>query len=245
LGYAGDYEMMNMIVRNGLEGNSLYAKLTNAYLLDQIGPQAVRNRVDYLFAILIQETGRVARHRRTAKIYSIACGPAREAQKFVAEHPLADHARFDLLDFNGETLAYAGARMEEARKRHNRKTAIKLVRKSVHHMLKELGKPVSAEQEYDLIYCSGLYDYLNDRVIKALNTYLYDQLAPGGLLTVGNFAPNTPVRNFIEHFLEWFLIYRDGRQLAALAPQQASPADCRVIAEPTGTNIFLEVRKPL
>ena len=87
--------------------------------------------------------------------------------------------------------------------------------------------------------------YLNDRVIKALNTYLYDRLRPGGLLVVGNFAPNMPVRNFIEHFLEWFLIYRNANQLAALAPQQASPADCRVAAEPTGTNIFLEVRKPL
>jgi hypothetical protein len=65
------------------------------------------------------------------------------------------------------------------------------------------------------------------------------------LLVVGNFAPNMPVRNFIEHFLEWFLIYRDAKQLATLAPQQALPEDCRVIAEPTGTNIFLEVRKRL
>jgi extracellular factor (EF) 3-hydroxypalmitic acid methyl ester biosynthesis protein len=245
LGYAGDYEMMNMIVRNGLEGNSLYAKLTNAYLLDQVGPQAVRNRVDYLQNILMQETARVARHGRTAKIYSIACGPAREAQNFVAGHAVSNHARFDLLDFNAETLTYAGARMDDARNKHHRKTEVKLIRKSVHQLLKEAGKTASKGEGYDLIYCSGLYDYLSDRVIKALNTYFYDQLVPGGLLTVGNFAPNTPVRNFIEHFLEWFLIYRDGRQLAALAPQQASPADCRVIAEPTGTNIFLEVRKPL
>jgi extracellular factor (EF) 3-hydroxypalmitic acid methyl ester biosynthesis protein len=245
LGYAGDYEMMNMIVRNGLEGNSLYAKLTNAYLLDQVGPQAVRNRVDYLYARIADETSRIASQGRTANIYSIACGPAREAQNFVAEHPLADHTRFDLLDFNAETLEYAGARMDEARRKNCRRTSIKLVRKSVHNLLKEIGKPLAQQQGYDLIYCSGLYDYLNDRVIKALNTYLYDQLAPGGLLTVGNFAPNTPVRNFIEHFLEWFLIYRDGKQLAALAPEQASPADCRVVAEPTGTNIFLEVRKPL
>ena len=61
LGYAGDYEMMNMIVRNGLEGNSLYAKLTNAYLLEQIGPQAVRNRVSYLSERIADETCRVAR----------------------------------------------------------------------------------------------------------------------------------------------------------------------------------------
>ena len=35
LGYPGDYEMMNMICRNAFEGGSLFAKLVNAYLLDQ------------------------------------------------------------------------------------------------------------------------------------------------------------------------------------------------------------------
>src|SRR5207248_580736 len=71
LGYAGDYEMMNMIVRNGFEGASLYAKLTNAYLLDQVGPQAVRNRVDYLYGKIADETCRVARLGRIASIYDI------------------------------------------------------------------------------------------------------------------------------------------------------------------------------
>jgi extracellular factor (EF) 3-hydroxypalmitic acid methyl ester biosynthesis protein len=114
----------------------------------------------------------------------------------------------------------------------------------VQNLLKNKRKSNGAETGYDLIYCSGLYDYLNDRIIKALNTYLYDQLLPGGLLVVGNFAVGTPVRNFMEHFSEWFLIYRDGRQLAALAPAQAAPEDCNVISELTGANIFLEVRKP-
>ena len=236
---------MNMIVRNELEGNSLYAKLTNAYLLDQIGPQAVRNRVTYLSDRIIDETSRISRLRRKARVYSIACGPAREVQNFVAEQELANYAEFDLLDFNEETLEHTGNRIANLKIRHNRKTPVKLLRKSVHHLLKGSGKPSSTEQPYDLIYCSGLYDYLNDRVIKALNTYFYDRLAPGGLLTVGNFAPNTPVRNFIEHFLEWFLIYRDAKELMALAPEQACPADCKIVAEPTGTNIFLEVRKPL
>jgi extracellular factor (EF) 3-hydroxypalmitic acid methyl ester biosynthesis protein len=245
LGYAGDYEMMNMIVRNGLEGTSLYAKLANAFLLDQIGPQAVRNRVDYLRGRIADETCRVARLGRRARIYNIACGPAREVEDFLGEHPLANQTEFDLLDFNAETLEYAGTRMDAVRRKHLLTTKVRLIRKSVSQMLRANGKMTAAEQQYDLIYSSGLYDYLNDRIIKALNTYLYDRLAPGGLLTVGNFSPNLPVRNFIEHFLEWFLIYRNAKQLAELAPQQASPADCRVVAEPTGTNIFLEVRKPL
>ncbi len=94
LGYAGDYEMMNMIVRNSLEGSSLYAKLVNAYLLDQVGPEAVRNRVGYLLTRIIEETSRVSREGRTCSIYNIACGPAWEVQNFISDHPLAERARF-------------------------------------------------------------------------------------------------------------------------------------------------------
>jgi hypothetical protein len=48
----------------------------------------------------------------------------------------------------------------------------------------------------------------------------------------------------MEHALEWFLIYRSGKQLAALAPNQVHGDDCDVIAEPSGTHLFLQVRKP-
>lgn len=242
LGYAGDYEMMNMIVRNGLEGGSLYAKLVNGYLLDQVGPQSVRNRVDYLHDKIVDETSRLAATGKIAKVYCIACGPAWEARNFIAESPLADHAQFELVDFNQETLLHTQGKVEEARKRHHRRTTVKFVKSSVQNLLVGKSKPME-QAGYDLIYCSGLYDYLNDRIITELNTYLYDRLTPGGLLVVGNFAPCTPVRNFIEHFLEWFLIYRDGRQLSKLAPKQVGPQGCKVVSEPTGANIFLEARK--
>ena len=73
-----------------------------------------------------------------------------------------------------------------------------LVRKSVQGLLMANSRRAPVGEGYDLIYCSGLYDYLNPQVCRALNTYLYDLLLPGGLLVVGNFAPNTPVRNFID-----------------------------------------------
>ncbi len=241
LGFAGDYEMMNMIVRNKLEGSSLYAKLANQYLLDQIGPMAVRGRVGFLNTKIIDETSRVSRQGRKAKIFCVACGPAWEAVNFVAEHPLAERAEFEFLDFSEETLRYTTGKMEDTKKKHHRKTQTKFIRNSVQNLLRGKNKPVEA---YDLIYCSGLYDYLSDSVCKSLNTHLYDMLSPGGLLVVGNFAPNTPVRNFIEHFLEWFLIYRNSKELALLGPEQVSRQNCVVRAEPTGTNIFLEARKP-
>ena len=118
-----------------------------------------------------------------------------------------------------------------------------MVKKSVYSFLKDAGKPVSGER-YDLIYCSGLYDYLNDEVCETLNSYLYERLSPGGALIVTNFDPYNPIRQIMEHIFDWFLIHRDGKQLGALAPKQASPDDCKVTADPTGCNVFLEVRKP-
>lgn len=244
LGYAGDYEMMNMIIRNGYEGSSLYAKLVNAYLLDQGPAQAVRNRVGYLTDRIIEETARISRAGRTANIYNVACGPAREVERFVAEHPLADSAHFRLLDFSEETLRCASDGVNEAKRKHHRNTGIETVKNSVQALLKSQSKGVPMEQRYDLIYSSGLYDYLNDQICKRLNALFYDQLRPGGLLVVGNFGPSTSIRNLMEHLLEWFLIYRDPQQMMSLIPYQAAPEHCVVRAESTGSNMFLEVRKP-
>jgi extracellular factor (EF) 3-hydroxypalmitic acid methyl ester biosynthesis protein len=244
LGYAGDYEMMNMIIRNGYEGSSLYAKLVNAYLLDQGPAHAVRNRVDYLTNRIIEETARISREGRTAKIYNVACGPAREVERFVAEHPLADGAHFRLLDFSEETLRCASSRVNEAKRKHHRKTGFEIVKNSVQALLKAQSKGEPQEQRYDLIYSSGLYDYLSDQICKRLNGFLYSQLRPGGVLIVGNFAPSTSIRNFMEHFLEWFLIYRDPQKMMSLIPDQASLEHCVVRAESTGSNVFCEVRRP-
>jgi extracellular factor (EF) 3-hydroxypalmitic acid methyl ester biosynthesis protein len=244
LGFAGDYEMINMIIRNRCEGGSLFAKLINMYLLNLGPPQAVRNRVGFLKERIISETCRLSRQGRMASIYSLACGPAREVEEFLAEHPLADQAQFRLLDFNEETLRYTANRLEEVRRQYHRRSTFTLVKNSVQQLLKDSHGPGSLETGYDLIYCSGLYDYLSDRICQALNTYLYERLRPGGLLVVGNFAPNTPRQNLMEDLCEWFLIYRDSRKLVSLAPRQASLDDCVIRAEPMGANIFLEVRKP-
>ncbi len=240
LGFAGDYEMMNMIVRNQLEGSSLYAKLANQYLLDQIGPMAVRGRVDFLHSRIVEETGRITRTGKIAKIFCVACGPAWEAVNFIAEHPLAESAQFQFLDFSEETLNYTLNKIAEVKRKNRKNTEVKFIRNAVQNLLRGKNKA----PEFDLIYCSGLYDYLSDSVCKSLNTHLYDCLNPGGLLVVGNFAPNLPVRNFIEHFLEWFLIYRNAQEFLQLAPEQAAQENCAVRAEATGTNIFLEARKP-
>jgi extracellular factor (EF) 3-hydroxypalmitic acid methyl ester biosynthesis protein len=244
LGFAGDYEMINMIIRNRPAGGSLLARLIDGFLLDQAPPQAVRSRVGYLKDRIVETTARVTRSGRKASIYSLGCGPAREVEDFVSSHALADRAQFRLLDFNDETLQYVAQRVAHVSNAKFDKASVKLVKNSVQNLLKSGARSAADEPTFDLIYCSGLYDYLSDRVCRSLNNYLYDRLAPGGKLVIGNFAPWTPRQNVMEHLAEWFLIYRDTKRVSALAPERASPEDCKVWAEPTGSNIFLEATKP-
>lgn len=244
LGFAGDYEMMNMIMRNGMEGGSLFAKVVNAYMLNQAPAHGVRSRVELLRSRLKAETLRVSRAGEVAQVFSVACGPAHEVQLFIEESRLADEAAFRLLDFHSETLAHTRARLEEAKQRCHRRTRLEWVQDSVQGLIRRRGRGGESEAAYDLIYCSGLYDYLSDNMCRALNTHLYGRLRPGGLLLVGNFAPHNPIRHIMEHVLEWYLIYRDRGRLLAAAPAQVESGECRVVVEDSGTNLFLEVRKP-
>ena len=244
LGYAGDYEMIDMIMRNGYEGRSLFAKLLHSYIIDQAPARSVRNRGAYFTRKFVEETCRVANTGRIAKFFSLGCGPAREVQNFMAEHPLSNKTQFQLLDFNEETLAHTGKIMEQARREYGRQTPVTMVRKSVNQLLKEVHKSAVGGGRHDFIYCSGLYDYLNDQVCKQLNTHLYDQLSPGGMLVVTNFDRSNPIQNIMEYMFEWFLIHRNSQEMTRLAPDQAAADDCAVIADDTGCNVFLEVRKP-
>lgn len=244
LGYAGDYEMIDMIIRNQLEGKSLFAKLLHKFILDTPPAHSVRNRAHYFTRRFAEEGMRVLNAGLTPRFFSLGCGPAREVQDFLVENPMSNQTQFTLLDFNPQTLEHTGKRLEQIRSRCGRQATIRTIQKSVYYLLKESARNVTDAEKHDVIYCSGLYDYLSDRVCKQLNTYLYNFLRPGGVLIVTNFDPINPIRNIMEFVYEWFLIHRDARGMAAMAPEQAARDDWRVISEPTGCNVFLEARKP-
>ena len=247
LGYAGDYEMVNMILRQPYEGASLFAKIVNVCFLKNPPAEAHRNRIKYLTRMLADETRKV--HERSGqriKIFNLGCGPAQEVQNFMREHPISDEADFTLLDFNDETLEHAVQQLEQAKTEQGRRTGLKLLKKSVHQILKEAGRPGGELQsgQYDLVYCAGLFDYMSDRICKRLMNIFYDLVAPGGLLIATNVDASKPFRHSMEFILEWHLICRNEAQLAALHPEKAPFENFKVTHEATGVNVFIEVRKP-
>lgn len=246
LGYAGDYEMVNMMLRDPQEGNSLFAKVFNVWLLHQGSAAAHRNRIRYLNQHLTQESLRGLNRGKPIRILNLGCGPAVEIRNFLSQGSLADNAEFTLLDFNDETIQHASQLINEAKARFDRKTNIQFQKKSVHQVLKEGSRPIAGlpEAQYDFIYCAGLFDYLSNRTCKQLMNIFWDWLAPGGLVIATNVTDLTPNRGSLDLILDWHLIYRDVAGVTMLTPD-AAPADLiRVYVDDTGINVFLEARKP-
>jgi len=243
IGYAGDYEMMNMIHRNQPEGRSLFEKLIHLLLVSQWPAKSVRNRVAHLGENILNETARVVRTGKIARILNVGCGPAREVQDFLRETQLSNQAEFTLIDFNEETLLYAGQKLVEAKRQFSRQTQIRTQQISVYELLKRTQRRSADAEKFDLIYCAGLFDYLAPDTCRALMELWFDSLSPGGLMLIANMTDTKPFRHFIEFILDWQLIYRDSAEILSLAPGRCRETT-RVIAEPTSVNLFLHIRKP-
>ena len=245
LGYAGDYEMVNMILRDPLEGSSLFSKIVNSWFLSQRPAQAHRNRIAYLTKMIVKESRRIAcRGGQPARIFNLGCGPAGEVQNFLVLDEICNNTSFVLLDFNDETLQHTKEVLEDLKSKLNRQTKIEVVKKSVHQVLKEEIKPGVCQQRYDLIYCAGVFDYLSDRICKRLMDIFYSMLEPGGLLVATNIDASNPSRYGMEYLLDWHLIHRSSTQLSALVPDRAALESVEVRSDETGVNIYIEVRKP-
>jgi extracellular factor (EF) 3-hydroxypalmitic acid methyl ester biosynthesis protein len=246
LGYAGDYEMVNMMLRPPYEGSTLFAKVVNLWFLRQPPAMAHRNRIQFLVASLVNEIARVARTGRPTRVLNLGCGPAGEIQHLLAQHALSDMAHVTLVDFNEETLQHAAAAIGELKRQYRRTTQIEFLKKSVQQILKEGSKPVErrAETKYDLICCAGLFDYLPDLVCQRLSNILYSWLAPGGLFVATNVDPSNPLRHGMEHLLDWHLVYRSAAVARLLKPSEAPEDLFSVQAEDTGLNLLIQARRP-
>jgi extracellular factor (EF) 3-hydroxypalmitic acid methyl ester biosynthesis protein len=244
LGYAGDYEMVNMILNDPLEGGSLFAKTVNLYFLNSGPAVAHRNRIKYLIGVLTQEAHRVAAEGRLIRIMNLGCGPAGEIQQMLAQDEVTDRMDFTLMDFNDETLEFVRNRLTDLKARYHRLTELKFIKKSVHQLLKEGGRLDPTQPKYDLVYCAGLFDYLSDRICQRLMGIFYEMLAPGGLLVATNVDPSNPSRHGMELILDWHLTYRNQQQLKWLHPPGVPEENIATKSDETGVNIYLEVRRP-
>ena len=244
LGYAGDYESMNMIYRNAYEGSTLFAKFVHKHMCQIRIGQANRNRVVYLTEKIQKTVEAVIREtERKAKIMTIGCGPAIEFQKFVELDENSNHTEVTLVDFEKEALEHATERIMALKILHSRNLKINPRFFSILQMIKDFKRGNKIFEKQDLIYCSGLFEYLSPSTCKALIKFFYQCLNGGGQIIIGNFDEANDYRNYMEYCGEWYLIYRNEELMIDLASEVKNAKTIFVEKEETGLNDFLVIRK--
>ena len=239
LGYAGDYEMMNMLYRDPAEGESLLGKALNICFTEEPAAQANKNRIDYIGKLIRQA---LKDHPGRIRIASLGCGPAREIEALLTTSPSLG-SRLDIALIDQEERAIAHCEQTLAPLAARTGARIRFIREGIRNLLSR----DSLSQKLGpcaLIYSAGLFDYLEDRAFGRILGVLYEALVPGGLVAVGNVAAHNPSRWVMEYFAEWFLIHRTADDLVRLASEVAATAESvEVDAEPSGINLFLRIRR--
>jgi extracellular factor (EF) 3-hydroxypalmitic acid methyl ester biosynthesis protein len=124
LGYAGDYEMVNMILSNEPTGATGLGQNVDSALLISPPSVAHRNRIQLLKKLMDEAAERAVSSGRKCRALNVGCGPAAEIQRFIRDNPLAEKVSFTLVDFNAETLEFAEEKIREAAEDAGRKVDV-------------------------------------------------------------------------------------------------------------------------
>jgi extracellular factor (EF) 3-hydroxypalmitic acid methyl ester biosynthesis protein len=218
LGYAGDYEMMKMIYRNNYEGASLYAKFMNKYTCYIPPAQANRNRIPYLLKAISSTVSGVTQYQSNANIMSVGCGPAIEVQEFIRQqNKNTDRCHFTLVDYEPEVLFYCQEKVLELKAELKASPAVNYLNKSVRELIKEAPVLKKKLPKQDLIYSSGLFEYLTDSTCARLIEIMMGFLNEKGRLIIGNYGPANKYRCYMEYGGEWYCLHRSKRDMTKLA----------------------------
>lgn len=246
LGYPGDYQVMLYYYENAFEGDSVFAKVFHKFFVEHPLSNGVVTRSQYVVDLILSELN--AKESRASseqpyRILSIGCGPAHEA-KLIYANDVPGRLEWLLIDQEEEALDVAFQNAKRNIAQANRTDGCRLFNTSFTKLINSPAE-VLPEEPQDFIFCTGLFDYLRVDKASSLLSALYDWLAPGGVVAIGNaLAPNTHFWS-PEFVLDWTLIYRTEDDMRQIATKLPDSADVDVTIEPGNAYYFLIVQKPL
>lgn len=241
MGYPGDFMIMNYMYDHQPVGDTTYEKYL--HLLGLVSGELIVNRMNYVSALLDRLAEEDSK-RSHFHVMSIGSGPAREIQKFVERNGGRGRGySFTLLDPEENALEYAINAAYRAADPSNSNLIVSGLNVSFTEMLRP-GVTLRHLPQQDLIYSSGLVDYLNPSLSAKLVGKLYERLLPGGSVVIANVNDAADGAYWsLEYVCDWTLYFRTREDMVAMAAQ----ADGAIVdvKEGGGGVYILTVTKPL
>ncbi len=241
LGYPGDYQMMNYVYEWKPRGANVYERLVHRIGLDVA--ECIATRMVMIQHTIAEVSAARAGALAPARVLSLGCGPAQEVMNFLAVRRLPHPVEFTLVDQDRDALDYAYRRVFPEVVRHDDGSDVHCLQVSFIELMKA-SKVFRSLPPQDLIYTVGLVDYLSMKRIQRLARALWDKLAPGGTLVIGNMA-DVPGGNLwpMEFLCDWSLHYRSEPQMLEMAAGIPG-AEIELRPDPTGRVYMLYLKKP-
>ena len=237
-GYAGDFLMMEMIYRNEPDGDGKIGGLIDEWCLNTAAARAVRGRRQLLADLLEKRCTALLKDKKEVRILNLGCGSNRELFDFLARCDGTDRIEAICVDADAEALDYTNRFVNASR--HG--ASIKFMQDNV--VKWALGRVRHDFGPMDIIYSAGLTDYLDRRLFQTLATRCHEHLKPGGVFIVGNFNTNNPNRAFMDHLLQWKLIYRDEFDIRDTLAGTPFGTNVEVLAETQKLDLFGVASRP-
>lgn len=218
-GYAGDAELLDLVYEPIAPGSlSARARSVYGYTYCSGGSVSVRWRRDFLTHCIDQ----VAQTRHAPVVVSIACGHLREVQQSSAMRR-GGIGRLVGIDHDATSLTGADQAMGPG--------GLEPVQASIRDILTARVELPPA----DLIYASGILDYLTTPIAVGLMRRCRQALVPGGILVVANLTPTLLDAGYMEAAMDWWLTYRALHDLEQAAGAAARSGDMiQMISDPLG-----------
>jgi extracellular factor (EF) 3-hydroxypalmitic acid methyl ester biosynthesis protein len=231
-GYSGDASLLDLIycgerAADLNETSPLGLAILNRNIRSPAS-MAIRECRDFMAALI----DHIAEVKPQPCILAAACGHLREGllSRAVQQRRLG---RLVALDRDADALALV--------ERDLASLCVETVNRDVQAITEEIFPPSS----FDLIYATGLYDYIPEDFARSLTKAFFELLKPGGRLVISNPVQNAYDVGYIEVFGDWFKIYRSASELMDLAaPIDPLPIAMRRVYTRCSQDLFyLEVRK--
>ena len=249
-GYAGDYEMLARMHASELCDDPL-GRAFDRYFQEEAAPRAVRGRMKLMAEWIVEAASAGHPHPGLlpegegeggplqVAVFGSAFGLEVRDALLRMDAAARRRLRVVLLDLDPAAVQFArGQLLPLIAPEQLTATAANLFRVPERP---RLGAPLAGSQ---LIFCPGLFDYLDDDAARAMLQALYGQLAPGGELFVFQFAPHSTTRAYMEWLGNWYLIYRDAEQFRRLVLSAGFEASqLQFGAEESGVDLFARIRR--
>lgn len=232
-GYSGDAGLLDIIYQHPAADEVVAAasELGSeifAYTVDASTSVAARERRE----ILAREVDAAAQATEQAEVLAVACGYLRESELCEAFKG-GQIGRWVALDQDAASVEVVAAA--------NRNTAIQPMVGNVSGLMRrtyDLGT-------FDLVYASGLYDYLPYAVAVRLTQRLVEMLKPGGAYLFANYSDEIRTDGYMETFMDWPLILRSDGDMWDIvkAAVDRNKVDVEVFYGENRNIVYTRVRK--